>query len=152
MIVHCRRANRAVLRRFREARFDKRAVVVSQAATIGNAAEDYDELCEMALDTLMLAYGSEAGATALRYLPAGGLYIGGGLAPKHRAWIEKNESVFMKGFLDKGRMTKVVARIPLRLVLVEDIGERGGAAGGDASREASGWCGGERWRAASGGP
>ena len=31
----------------------------------------------------------------------------------------------MKGFLDKGRMSNVVTRIPLRLVLAEDIGERG---------------------------
>jgi len=123
------RANPAVLQRFREARFDKRPVVVSQAASAetipGNSQGSFDELCGMAMDIFMLAYGSEVGATALRYLPAGGLYIGGGLAPKHRAWIEKNNSLFMKGFLDKGRMSKVVTRIPLRLVLVEDIGERG---------------------------
>jgi glucokinase len=38
--------------------------------------------------------------------------------------IEQRDSLFMQGFLDKGRTSKVVARIPLRLVLVEDIGER----------------------------
>lgn len=129
LVLQCRRANPVVLQQFREARFDKRPVVISQAAfaatMTGNTRDGFDELCGMAMDIFMLAYGSEAGATALRYLPAGGLYIGGGLAPKHRAWIEKNNSLFMKGFLDKGRMSNVVTRIPLRLVLAEDIGERG---------------------------
>ena len=99
-----------------------------------------------------------------------GLFIGGGLAPKHRARIESKDSRFMQAphpcpvavkqqfhhacshtrararvrthvhcrarsptpsrlapqaFADKGRMRALVSRIPLRLVLAEDIGERG---------------------------
>jgi len=57
-----------VLQRFREARFDKRPIVVSHAAAAavgGNGSTGGDELCEMAFDVFMLAYGSEVGATAL---------------------------------------------------------------------------------------
>ncbi|MCB1772128.1 MAG: glucokinase, partial [Gammaproteobacteria bacterium] len=51
----------------------------------------------------------------LRCLPRGGIFIGGGIGPKIREALAEGE--FMRGFLDKGRMTDSIRDIPLRLSL-----------------------------------
>ena len=33
---------------------------------------------------MLAAYGSEAGVAALKFIPSGGLYIAGGIAPKNK--------------------------------------------------------------------
>ena len=59
---------------------------------------------------MISAYGSVAGSAALQWLPTGGLYIAGGLAPKNFKWFTKkpqeifsglvadNQSIFKKSF------------------------------------------------------
>lgn len=60
----------------------------------------------------------------LKYLPRGGFYITGGLAPKNVDYfIEKD--IFLNACFDKGRMRPVLETIPIYLVLTEDLGERG---------------------------
>ena len=77
------------------------------------------------MDIFLAAYGSEAGVAALKWLPFGGLYIGGGIAPKQRARIEASVGEvaggggFMGAFRDKGRMSGLMAKVPVRLVLAE---------------------------------
>ena len=41
-----------------------------------------DIACEKALDLFVSIYGAEAGNLALTALATGGVYIGGGIAPK----------------------------------------------------------------------
>ncbi len=60
-------------------------------------------------------YGAAAGNLALMLKSTGGLYIGGGIAPKI---IEKlKDGVFMRNYADKGRMSGLVESIPVRIIL-----------------------------------
>ncbi len=71
------------------------------------------------------SYGSEVGSVAIKLIPTGGLYVTGGLTPKNIKWIEGQESHFMKAYLDKGRVSQLLANVPLFAVMVEDLGVRG---------------------------
>lgn len=74
-----------------------------------------DPLCQQVMQRFVRIYGAEAGNLALKCLPLGGLYIGGGIAPKIRTALQGGG--FMQGFLDKGRMARAIAEIPVRLAL-----------------------------------
>ena len=76
------------------------------------------ELCVQALDLFVSVYASEAGNLALKFLATGGLYIGGGIAPKIIGKLR--EPAFLKSFLNKGRLSKVVEDIPVRVILDEN--------------------------------
>lgn len=74
-----------------------------------------DECCERALDLFVSIYGAEAGNLALTTLATGGVYIGGGIAPKI---IEKlKDGTFIQAFTHKGRLSVLVSRIPVKIIL-----------------------------------
>lgn len=87
-----------------------RNAVISRHGLAGD-----DPLCRRVMQLFVRIYGAEAGNLALKCLPSGGLYVGGGIGPKIRAALEGGG--FMQGFLDKGRMARAIARIPVRLAL-----------------------------------
>lgn len=87
-----------------------RNAVISQHGLSGA-----DPLCTRVMQMFVRIYGAEAGNLALKCLPLGGLYIGGGIAPKIRTALQGGG--FMQGFLDKGRMARAIADIPVRLAL-----------------------------------
>ena len=87
------------------------AAVVSKTAM-----EGADPVCASALDLFVAAYGAEAGNVALRMLATGGVFLGGGIAPKILPRIQR-DSVFMDAFLDKGRMRPLLETIPVLVVL-----------------------------------
>src|SRR5207244_3519064 len=58
-------------------------------------------------------YGSETGNLALKMLATGGVFIGGGIAPKI---LPRLAAGFMPAFLDKGRMRPLLASIPVKVV------------------------------------
>jgi len=68
-----------------------------------------------ALDLFLSAYGAAAGNLALMALATGGLYIGGGIAPKLIDVLPK--SGFMAAFKDKGRFTGLLSQMPVRVIL-----------------------------------
>ncbi len=68
-----------------------------------------------ALDMFVSIYGAEAGNLALKALAVGGVFIGGGIAPKIRAKLE--DGTFVGAFRDKGRLGEMMASIPIHLVL-----------------------------------
>jgi glucokinase len=73
------------------------------------------EICEKALDMLVSAYGAESGNLALKVLSVGGLYVGGGIAPRI---VEKlKDGTFMKAFTDKGRLSQLLINMPVRIIL-----------------------------------
>ena len=86
------------------------------AAAISEAAlDDRDELCVEALDLIVHLYGVEAGNLALKMMAAGGVYVGGGIAPKI---IDKLQGDgFMQGFIAKGRMRPLLEAMPVRVIL-----------------------------------
>jgi glucokinase len=60
-------------------------------------------------------YGEEAGNLALKVMATGGVWVGGGIAPKIRGVLEGG--AFMEGFLAKGRMRPLLETMPVRIVL-----------------------------------
>ena len=70
------------------------------------------ELCAESLDRFVSIYGAEAGNLALRLMATGGVFLGGGIAPKILLKLE--EERFMNAFIDKGRMRDLLERIPVR--------------------------------------
>jgi glucokinase len=74
-----------------------------------------DAVCAEALDLFVGFYGAEAGNLALKMLATGGVYVGGGIAPKIRSRIEG--AAFLEAFRDKGRMRPLLEAMPVRLVI-----------------------------------
>ena len=80
-----------------------------------NALSAKSEICERALDMFVSAYGAEAGNLALKVLSVGGLYVGGGIAPRI---VEKlKDGTFIKAFTDKGRLSQLLINMPVRVIL-----------------------------------
>ncbi|HLY43645.1 MAG TPA: glucokinase [Terracidiphilus sp.] len=88
------------------------------------------EICEKALDMFVSAYGAEAGNLALKVLSVGGLYVGGGIAPRI---LEKlKDGTFMKAFTDKGRLSQLLINMPVRVILESRAALMGAAAYAEA--------------------
>ena len=86
------------------------ARVIAEAALAGS-----DALCGRALDMFISAYGAAAGNLALTGTAVGGVYIGGGIAPKILPRLAGGS--FIRAFLDKGRFEAYLRRIPVRVLL-----------------------------------
>ena len=95
------------------------AAVVSSLGVSGE-----DPLCARAVDLFTGLYGAEAGNLALKTLPSGGVYLAGGVGLH---LLPRLRSGFMPGFLAKGRMSPVLARLPVGVVLDPEVGLRGAA-------------------------
>jgi glucokinase len=78
------------------------------------ALEQEDQLCEDALDLYCTLFGRLAGDLALTLNAHGGIYLSGSLM--QRIGANRISKGFLKGFLDKGRMTDKVMRIPVNLL------------------------------------
>jgi glucokinase len=89
---------------------DDPSKVISNAALASEC-----ELCVKALDMFSAIYGAAAGNVALTLKATAGVYVGGGIAPKI---IEKlKDGTFIGAFMDKGRLTPLVANIPVRVIM-----------------------------------
>jgi glucokinase len=91
-------------------RHDDPAKVITRAA--------FDRKCELCVKTLELFvtyYGAEAANLALKVLATGGLYVGGGIAPKIIKILQ--DGTFMKAFLGENRMKDLLAAIPVRVIM-----------------------------------
>jgi glucokinase len=85
------------------------------AAAISRAAmEGRCQLCERALDLFISVYGAEAGNLALKIMSTGGVYLGGGIAPKILAKL--SGPLFMQAFVSKGRMQPLLEAMPVRVI------------------------------------
>jgi glucokinase len=93
-------------------------------ANIFKAATEGDDFANDVLSFYAELYGREAGNLALKCLCSGGLYIGGGIAPKILPWLK---TYFMAGFCDKGRFEDLLSTIPVRVVLDPLTGLKGAA-------------------------
>jgi glucokinase len=88
------------------------------------------EICEKSMDMFVSAYGAEAGNLALKVLSVGGLYVGGGIAPRI---LEKlKDGTFLKAFTDKGRLSQLLINMPVRIILESRAALMGAAAYAEA--------------------
>jgi glucokinase len=86
------------------------AEVISEVARLKK-----NKLCSKALDLFTTIYGAAAGNLALQVMAIGGVYVGGGIAPKI-IWKLK-DGTFVKAFKDKGRLSHIVAHIPVKVIM-----------------------------------
>lgn len=96
---------------------DDAAAITAEALANTNAA------CSRAVEMFVSIYGAEAGNLALKCLPYGGLYVAGGIAPK----ILPKLDGFVQSFLNKGRMSPLLQRVPVHVILDTHVGLRGAA-------------------------
>ena len=108
------------------------AAVISSAALSRSSA-----LCASALDIFVSVYGAECGNAALRFLATGGVFLGGGIAP--RILQKLREPPFMESFCAKGRLGPLLATIPVKVILNDRTALLG--AGQAASLQESGLVG-----------
>ena len=101
------------------------------AAISGAAQQQRDAICVEALGLFVHLYGAEAGNLALKIMATGGLYIGGGIAPKILQQLQNGS--FIDAFCNKGRMRNLLERIPVRVILNDETALQGAAAYAAAS-------------------
>ena len=87
-----------------------------RAGTISKAGlEARCDLAVQALDLFVSLYGAEAGNLALKVLATGGVFVGGGIAPK--ILLKLQEGGFMQAFVDKGRLAETLGTMPVKVIL-----------------------------------
>ncbi|MBI5429347.1 MAG: glucokinase [Nitrosomonadales bacterium] len=87
---------------------------ISRAALAGS-----DDICVETLDRFVRLYGAEAGNLALKTMSSGGLYVGGGIAPKILPLMQSGS--FVEAFLGKGRMRPLLEAMPVRVILDDHV-------------------------------
>jgi glucokinase len=87
-----------------------RSAMVSECAL-----SERDPLCMEALRMFAEIYGAEAGNLALKSMSLGGVYIGGGIAPKILPVLVNNH--FMNGFASKGRFEEMLRGMQVKISL-----------------------------------
>lgn len=103
------------------------SAVITRAALEGKS-----ELCMRALDLFVSIYGAEAGNLALKVNATGGVFLGGGIAPRI---INKLKSpAFMEAFTAKGRMRPLLEAVPVRVILNDMTALVGAALCGSSAR------------------
>jgi glucokinase len=91
------------------------STVVSEIGLAGD-----DPLCTKALDLFVSIYGAEAGNLALKALAIGGVYVGGGIAPKILVGARGHvplRGTFTSAFADKGRFAELLRSIEVKVAL-----------------------------------
>ena len=89
------------------------AAEITQAGLAGHCAA-----CRSAIEMFCAMLGEVAGNLALATGAQGGVFIGGGIAPHFRDYLQQSQ--FRARFVAKGRMTGYVSVIPTYLILRED--------------------------------
>jgi glucokinase len=109
----------------------QRMVAEDPNAVIGEVGEEgQSELCAKALEVFATAYGAEAGNMVLKALATGGMYIGGGIAPKMLKTMRSG--TFMEAFIDKGRLSELLIHTPVHIILESRAALMGAAAYAEA--------------------
>jgi glucokinase len=90
-----------------------------------HALEGDSPICALAMEIFVSIYGAEAGNLALRAAATGGLYLGGGVAPKILPKLK--EPGFLKAFRAKGRLSGFLEAVPVRVIMNDQTALLGAA-------------------------
>ncbi len=96
------------------------SALIAEAALAGKP-----DICVQALNLFVSIYGAEAANMTLNTLSLGGVYLGGGIAPKILPMLLNG--AFMKSFLSKGRYKRLMSSIPVNVILNPQAGLLGAA-------------------------
>jgi glucokinase len=89
---------------------------IGKAPAISDAGlESSDPLCRESLELFARLYAREAGNHALKIMATGGVYLGGGIAPRILPILR--EGIFMEVFVAKGPMRKIMQAMPVKVIL-----------------------------------
>jgi glucokinase len=106
----------------RETGEDQAALVVRLAgmddpvpALVEAALAEKDGIAGRTVRLFCSILGAEAGNLALKTLSTGGVYIGGGIAPRIVSFLE--EGLLLEAFRQKGRMADLLFRMPVHVIL-----------------------------------
>ena len=105
--------------RFIEAAADRNAAITE----LGMSGRS--EAASRAVDLFASLYGAEAGNLALKSLAIGGVFVCGNIAVRLLKAIDRGG--FHRAFVDKGRFTPLLERIPVAIVLDSEVGLTGAA-------------------------
>ena len=87
-----------------------------RAKTITQLALDHKSpTCTAVVDQFITIYGRESANLALKHGALGGVFIGGGIAPKILPFFKK--ALFLDAFQDKGRFRKWLKKIQVKIIL-----------------------------------
>ena len=95
------------------------------AAIAAAALEHRCDGCVEALEMFVEAYGAEAGNLALRAVSTGGLFVGGGIAPKILPAM--SDGRFIRAFREKAPFESLLAAMPVKVILNPETGLLGAA-------------------------
>ena len=99
----------------------------SAAALISTAAlERRCPCCVETLEVFVGAYGAEAGNLGLRTVATGGVFVGGGIAPKILPALTTGS--FVAAFVSKPPLESLLRAMPLKVILNPEAGLLGAAA------------------------
>ncbi|MBS3917074.1 MAG: glucokinase [Sulfuritalea sp.] len=92
----------------------------TEPAEIVAAAASGNPLAECALDLFVAAYGAFAGDLALLFMARGGVYLGGGIAPKILPRLQAGG--FVRAFRARGAHAGLMPDFPIRVIANERLG------------------------------
>ena len=96
------------------------------AAIVAAAREGRDAACVDAVNWFLGLLGAEAGNQALKLMATGGVYLAGGIPPRLADLLARGP--FLERFFAKGRMTELMRRMPVNLVMDDRVALLGAAA------------------------
>ncbi|HKG95907.1 MAG TPA: glucokinase, partial [Gemmatimonadaceae bacterium] len=96
------------------------------AAVTRHALAGSDPVCVHALQIFISAFGTQAGNLALTVMSTGGVYIGGGVAT--HVSERMRDGAFVTAFRDKGRLSPLLERMPVHVIVNPNVGLVGAAA------------------------
>lgn len=73
--------------------------------------------CIKTMEIFVGLYGAEAGNLALKLMSTGGIYIGGGIAPKILPLLDSD--LFREAFIHKGRLSSVLQNVPVHVIMTK---------------------------------
>lgn len=82
-------------------------------------------ICDATLDMFIALLGAEAGNMAVKIIPSGGVYLGGGIPPRILPALQ--DGLLMEKFLHKGRMSQLLSDIPVNVIIKPDTALAGAA-------------------------
>lgn len=88
------------------------------------AAQSGHPGAQRALHLFASLFGAEAGNLALKAMATEGIFIGGGVARRHAQYLT-NSDAFVSAFNAKGRMKRLLSKIPVYLVMDRNLAVRG---------------------------
>jgi glucokinase len=100
---------------------DPTPIIVDKAVQAPSACP----LCVQVVDTFVDILGAAAGNLALKVAATGGVFIGGGIAPRIIDYLQKD--LFMNAFTAKGRMRDFLRTIPVHVILKPEVAVFGAA-------------------------